>query len=283
MQSDGWRRTPRTGSAHHWTSAIQRTASQQRWQETVHSRLQLRAELVRYDAKSGDFVPYLGGISAGDVDFSRDGQWVTYVSYPDDTLWRSKLDGSARLQLTYPPMRTALGHWSPDGQQIAFAGASAGQAVEGISHFKRRWQSTVLGFENRGDQETDPTWSPDGNTLAFGHSGFHPDPTLIELFNIKTHQISQLPGSEGFFGPRWSPDGRYIVALSQATTISLMLLRCERPSMAAVGHDQLNSFGYLAWSSRQRLCVFRHILKSDSGYYRLRISDAKLEKLADLK
>jgi WD40 repeat protein len=71
---------------------------------------QPRAELVRYDAKADDFVPYLGGISAGDVDFSRDGQWVTYVSYPEDTLWRSKLDGSARLQLTYPPMRTGLAH-----------------------------------------------------------------------------------------------------------------------------------------------------------------------------
>ena len=64
--------------------------------------VQQRAELVRYDAKSGDFAPYLDGISAGDLDFSRDGQWVTYVTYPDDTLWRSKLDGSARLQLTYP-------------------------------------------------------------------------------------------------------------------------------------------------------------------------------------
>jgi WD40 repeat protein len=50
---------------------------------------QPRAELVRYDSRSGDFIPYLGGISAGDVDFSRDGQWVTFVTYPDDTLWRS--------------------------------------------------------------------------------------------------------------------------------------------------------------------------------------------------
>jgi len=44
--------------------------------------VQPRAELVRYDAKSGELIPYLGGISGGDVDFSSDGQWVTYVSYP---------------------------------------------------------------------------------------------------------------------------------------------------------------------------------------------------------
>jgi Tol biopolymer transport system component len=88
--------------------------------------IQPQAELVRYDAKSGDFVPYLGGISASDVDFSRDGQWVTYGSLPEGTLWRSKLDGSERLQLTYPSMQTALTPWSPDGQQIAFSGVSPG-------------------------------------------------------------------------------------------------------------------------------------------------------------
>ncbi len=65
------------------------------------SPIQPRGELVRYNAKSGDFVPYLGGISAGELDFTRDGQWVAYVTYPDNTLWRSKVDGSERLQLTY--------------------------------------------------------------------------------------------------------------------------------------------------------------------------------------
>jgi len=38
---------------------------------------QLRAELVRYDAGSGQFVSYLGGISAWGVSFSSDGQWLS--------------------------------------------------------------------------------------------------------------------------------------------------------------------------------------------------------------
>jgi Tol biopolymer transport system component len=33
------------------------------------------------------------------------------------------------------------------------------------------------------------------------------------LFDVKTHEVSKLPGSEGLFSPRWSPDGRYIMAL----------------------------------------------------------------------
>ena len=49
-----------------------------------------RGELMRYDSRSGEFAPFLGGISAEYLGFSKDGQWVAYVSYPEGTLWRSK-------------------------------------------------------------------------------------------------------------------------------------------------------------------------------------------------
>ena len=54
--------------------------------------------------QSADFSPFLSGISADSVTYSRDGQWVAYVSYPDGTLWKSKLDGSQRMQISYPPL-----------------------------------------------------------------------------------------------------------------------------------------------------------------------------------
>jgi Tol biopolymer transport system component len=81
-----------------------------------------RGELVRYDEVSRQFVPYLSGISAGELSFSRDRQWVAYVSYPEDTIWRSRIDGSDRLQLTYSTAAT-LPRWSPDGSKIAFISA----------------------------------------------------------------------------------------------------------------------------------------------------------------
>ena len=65
--------------------------------------VQKRGELVRYDAKSGQFRPFLSSIWAEQLDFSRDGRWVAYVLYPEGSLWRSKLDGSERLQLTFAP------------------------------------------------------------------------------------------------------------------------------------------------------------------------------------
>jgi hypothetical protein len=45
----------------------------------------------------------------------------------------------------------------------------------------------------------------------------------------------------------------------------------------------LNSFGYLAWSHDSAYVYFDTFLSKDSGYYRVRISNSKLEKLIDLK
>jgi eukaryotic-like serine/threonine-protein kinase len=60
---------------------------------------QSRGELVRYDPKSRQFVPYLPGISAEGLEFSRDGAWVAYVAYPEGTLWRSKWKRTAAAHL----------------------------------------------------------------------------------------------------------------------------------------------------------------------------------------
>ena len=64
---------------------------------------QTAGELLRYDVRTKSFAPYLGGLSADHVDFSRDGQWMTYVSYPEGMLWRARSDGTQQLQLTFSP------------------------------------------------------------------------------------------------------------------------------------------------------------------------------------
>jgi hypothetical protein len=85
---------------------------------------QRRSELVRYDPKTHDFLPYLGGISAADPTYSRDGKWMVYMSYPEHTLWRSRSDGSDRLQLAYSPVVVLYPRISPDGTKVAFSDAN---------------------------------------------------------------------------------------------------------------------------------------------------------------
>jgi serine/threonine protein kinase len=86
---------------------------------------QPRGELVRYDAAMKQFVSFLGGISATDVAFSRDGKWAAYTTIPDGTLWRSRLNGSDRL--------ASLPSWSPDGTQIAYISAQIGKPWKDLS------------------------------------------------------------------------------------------------------------------------------------------------------
>jgi Tol biopolymer transport system component len=118
-------------------------------------------ELTRYDATSGQFAPFLGGTSAEYVALSRDSRWVVYVTYPEGTLWRSKLDGTERLQLTYPPMYPVLPRWSPDGKRIVFFefALSANKPAR-IYEVSPDGGSPRQLLPEDHSQELDPNWSP---------------------------------------------------------------------------------------------------------------------------
>jgi Tol biopolymer transport system component len=149
-------------------------------------------------------------------EFSRDGKWVAYVSVPDGSLWRGAVDGSQRLQLTSTPMQAQLPHWSPDGKQIAFFGARGGNPdrIYTVS-FDGGAPKQVSNGESGKEGDWDPSWSPDGVSLAFGCTSSVPaSATSMHVVDLRTRRVSALPGSEGMGSPRWSPNGRFIVGLS---------------------------------------------------------------------
>jgi serine/threonine protein kinase/Tol biopolymer transport system component len=173
-------------------------------------------ELVRCPLGRGECAPFLGGIDAWGVSFSRDGEWVAYV-LPDGTLWRSRADGTEKLQLTFPPVQAALPRWSPDGQEIA------------IVTLPPRTSRVLLVPANGGPTreaapqdegpQLDASWSPDGRRLAIGRpTGNALGPAAaditIQILDLEKGQLTSVPGSKGLFSPRWSPDGRYLAALS---------------------------------------------------------------------
>ena len=151
-----------------------------------------RGELTRYDTKSAAFVPFLSGISADSVSFSRDGQWVTYVSFPEGTLWRSKSDGSQRIQLTYPPLSVRLPSWSPDGQQIVFYALSPGREAEAVHGFGRR--RNAARNDTRGLPRTNGTYLvARRNKDRLRRAVQLILPRAIRMLDVKTNQISSLP------------------------------------------------------------------------------------------
>jgi len=58
--------------------------------------------------------------------------------------------------------------------------------------------------------DLDPSYFPDGKTVAFGRQQIIGQSTSIKLLDINTGQLQTVSGSEGICCPRWSPDGRYV-------------------------------------------------------------------------
>ena len=237
-----------------------------------------RGELMRYDSKSSQFAPILGGISAEYVAFSKDGQWVTYVSYPEGSLWRSRLDGSERLQLTYPPMDAVLPRWSPDGKMIIFF-----EFALGADKPARIYQASPNGgtprllLPNDPHQQLDPNWSPDGSKIIF--AGESNDPSSgIRVLDVASGQVSSLPDSQGLYSPRYSPDGRYVSAFSgDSKTLLLFDLQTGKRSELATG-----SLSWLNWSHNSQYVYVLDYREKDE-IVRIRVSDRKAETVADLK
>jgi WD40 repeat protein len=235
-----------------------------------------RGELVRYDAKSGQFSPFLGGMSAEYVDFSKDGQWIAYVSYPDGVLWRSRVDGSERLQLTLPPGYAVNPRWSPNGKEIVFFEMFAGKPAK-IFEVSPEGGSVRALMPDDANSEWDPVWSPDGSQIAFGGSSVNAA-SNISILDLATHKVSALPGSQGLYAPRWSPNGRYMLGLSEDETI---LFRFDFQTQKWTEIEK----GAVAWPnfSKDGQYVYALYGRGASGVLKIRLSDGKAEPVGDLK
>jgi Tol biopolymer transport system component/predicted Ser/Thr protein kinase len=241
---------------------------------------QPRGELVRYDAASKQFVPFLGGISASDVAFSRDGKWAAYVTVPGNTLWRSRVDGSERLQLTYPPMTASLPVWSPDGTQVAYISGQAGKPWKIFLVSAQAGSPEELLPENI--SEIDATWSADGTQLAFGrHSNTNAGNINIQLVDMKTRQASTLPGSTGLFSPRWSPDGRYLAASSVEGSKKLMLYDF-RTQKWSEWLTEANNVSYPSWSADSRYVYYDNLATENPKCRRAKLGENHPEELFSL-
>ena len=248
-----------------------------------------RAELFRFDAHTSQFAPFLSGISAEHVAFSRDGQWVTYISYPEGTLWRCKVDGSERIQLTFPPLQVVLPRWSPDGKQIAFNAMLPGKSWN--IYLISRDGGTAQRILPSEQFQMDANWSPDGQTLLFGGyrgGALRADGGSLRIRNapiytidLMTKRVSPLPGSSGFVSPRWSPDGRHIAAITMAHRTLMLFDLSTQKWTEAFGSEM----GWNQWSHDGRYIYFQDAHNAAHELHRrvvrLRLSDGKVEHIVD--
>jgi Tol biopolymer transport system component len=167
-------------------------------------------------------------------------------------------------------MQAFLPRWSPDQKQIVFS----------LSIHSIRTQNYLVSANGGipqpvlpGDpDESDPNWSPDGNSLLYTADG------SLNVLELRTHKASVVPGSEKLFSPHWSPDGRYIIAMSNDMQ-KLMLFDFKTQKWSEL---TAITAAFPNWS-RDGNYVYFHSFGSETALYRVRISDHKLEKIANLK
>jgi len=242
-----------------------------------------RGELTRFDLKSGQASPFFGGISAEWVEPSRDGMQVAFVSYPQGDLWKSKTDGTERVQLTFAPVRPVLPRWSPDGHWIVFF-----EFPQGPTHPGKIYEVSAEGgtprqlMPNDQHNQQDPSWSPDGLRIVFGGdavdaSSPNSGPS-IKIYEMQTGKVTEVPGSKGLFSPRWSPDGRYIAAMTSDSSAT-MLFDVQSQLWTTLAHA---TFSWPEWSSDSQY-LFAMDSADKGSLDRIRISDRKVDRVVDLK
>jgi Tol biopolymer transport system component len=175
-------------------------------------------------------------------------------------------------------MQAGLPRWSPDGKQIAFQGFTP----------DKTWMMYLMSASGGSPQEVaagegDIGWSPDGHSVVFGDTPLFLEPGhsrtfAIHVMDLKTHQVSTLPGSQGLYGPRWSPNGRYVAAERAGPETLEIFDFVTRKWTELV----TTATGYGNWS-RDGQHFYFDSKGPEPAFYRVRISDQKLEKLVSLK
>jgi Tol biopolymer transport system component len=241
--------------------------------------VQPSGEAVRYDSATKGFVPLLPSVSATDLDYSSDGKWVTYVAVPEATLWRCRADGSERRQLTSVPERAALPRWSNDGSQIAYVSMQPGKSSKISVVSKAGGTPEDILKESR--SQIDANWSSDGNRIMFGYL-HDADAIDIRVIDLKTHHVVTIPDSQGLFSPRWSPNGRYIAALSPDFT-KVMLFDYRTQKWTNWLTEPAGAVSYPVWSADSQYLYFDDLVTDEESIRRVKVGESHTERVLKLE
>jgi Tol biopolymer transport system component/DNA-binding winged helix-turn-helix (wHTH) protein len=243
----------------------------------VNSQIELLHALPR----SSVFAALDQDLSAADLaEYSPDGQWVAWLNASDGSLWRSRVNGSGRIELTTPPLRIFGMKWSPDDKRLALMAEVPGKP----------WKLYLIDAEggkltpalNEDRNEADPDWSADGQSIVFGRLPDRMDngqPKAIYLLNLQTHKVTEIPGSTGLFSPRLSPDGRFIAAIRLDQKALLLFDRAQARWSTLTVHG----VGDPTWSTDSRFLYFQDFLETGKPIYRIAIPAGQPEQVATIE
>jgi len=243
---------------------------------------QARGEMVRLTPRgTAMYDRFLDGLSADTVTYSHDGAWIAYSLYPEGTLWKSRPDGSDRVQLSQPGRLVRMPQWSPDDRTIVFLSSVGGRprAIQEIAASGGAVRTLVEDGLSQGAA----SYSPDGKKVAYSLTvefGVAPARlTFINLVDRASGRVEKLAGSDGLWKARWSADPNYLAAVSTDRS-RLMLYDFRLQSWSTLADLGVND---LIWSNDGKALYFDTRSGTDPFLYKVTIANRKIEKVADLK
>ena len=239
---------------------------------------QLGGQILRYDSRSRQFSPYAQGISADHFAFSPDGHWMAYIQFPEGILFRSRIDGSDRRQLSFSPMRVFSPCWSPEGSQIAFYATAGPGSLEKIYAVSASGGLPALATPASDDRQSYPSWSSDGNSIVFVSADVSQSNSELHILDRRKGQVTTLPGTAGLTTARLSPDNRSILAVKLP---SHDLVLYDMPDHSQQTIAPLGDYPY--WTSDGKFAYFNTEYFSaegrKGGIYRWNVTTRTIENV----
>jgi hypothetical protein len=158
------------------------------------------------------------------------------------------------------------------------AAAELGLSVRWVRELLLRWRAPRVLYQ--GTCLWRPSWRKDSSAIAFLEAPDVPEKAEIKLVDPKSGQVNALPGSTGLILPAISHDGRY---LGSGTADSRELKLYDFSAQTWQEFARPAGVGFAEWSADSHYIYFDNGLSADSGVYRFRIGDHKVEQVASLK
>ena len=149
-----------------------------------------------------------------------------------------------------------------------------GQAMEDLAHpCERRNRSRNSGRNSQPDRcQLVVRRLANHVRLPMERRGKHPDRRLEDTYRYA------IPGSDNLFSPRWSPDGRYVAALSPDFT-RVMLFDFKTRKWSTWFSESAGAVSYPVWSADSKYLYFDDLVTDQESIRRVKVGESQPERV----
>jgi Tol biopolymer transport system component/DNA-binding winged helix-turn-helix (wHTH) protein len=239
-----------------------------------------RRELFRFNLAAHKAEPYLNSVrNARRPEHAHLSDRIAWISTTDGALWRGKEDGSERVQLLGAPTSVYMARWSPDDRRLLVMARQPGTLYKIYTISSDGSDLQPLLEESR--NQADPDWGPGGKAIVFGrlpdYAAEATAPKDIRILDLTTNKVSILPDSTGMFSPRWSPNGRYIAAMT-LDQHRLMVFDRDTSKWSTLADGILHN---PVWSRDGKDLYFQDLQEDGVPILRVSVADRRVERICD--